>query len=43
LVRTSAEGVQGDPRRSSADLGQVGVDIIVARTVDAIRKHSARR
>jgi creatinine amidohydrolase len=31
-------GVNGDPRRSSAELGQLGVDLIVARTVDAIRK-----
>ena len=31
-------GVSGDPRRSSAELGQLGVDLIVARTVDAIRK-----
>ncbi len=38
---TSAEGVYGEPARSSAELGQVGVDIIVARTVEAIRKASA--
>jgi creatinine amidohydrolase/Fe(II)-dependent formamide hydrolase-like protein len=31
-------GVNGDPRHSSAELGQLGVDLIVARTVDAIRK-----
>jgi creatinine amidohydrolase/Fe(II)-dependent formamide hydrolase-like protein len=31
-------GANGDPRRSSAELGQVGVDLIVMRTVDAIRK-----
>jgi creatinine amidohydrolase/Fe(II)-dependent formamide hydrolase-like protein len=28
----------GDPRRSTAALGQLGVDLIVARTVEAIRK-----
>ncbi len=28
----------GDPRRASAELGQVGVDAIVARTVQAIRQ-----
>lgn len=39
----SADGVYGDPRRSSAELGQLGVDAIVARTVDAIRKAVARR
>ena len=33
----------GDPRRSSAELGQLGVDAIVARTVEAIRKAVARR
>lgn len=33
-----AEGVYGDPRRSSAELGQLGVDAIVAQTVEAIRK-----
>jgi creatinine amidohydrolase len=39
----SAEGVVGDPRRSSAELGQLGVDAIVAATVDAIRHATARR
>ena len=39
----SADGVHGDPRRSSAELGQLGVDAIVARTVEAIRKAVARR
>jgi len=42
LVRTDrlqpGDGVKGDPRRSSAELGQLGVDLIVTRTVDAIRK-----
>jgi creatinine amidohydrolase/Fe(II)-dependent formamide hydrolase-like protein len=37
------EGVFGDPRRSSAELGQLGLDLIVANTVDAIRKATARR
>ena len=32
------DGVHGDPRRSSVELGRLGVDLIVARTVDAIRK-----
>jgi creatinine amidohydrolase len=36
------EGVRGDPRRSSAELGQLGVDLIVTRTVDAVRKAVAR-
>ena len=34
----SATGVSGDPRGSSAALGQLGVDEIVAQTVAAIRK-----
>ena len=38
-----AEGVYGDPRRSTAELGQLGVDAIVATTVDAIRRATARR
>src|SRR6266851_1804525 len=38
----SGEGVHGDPRRSSADLGQLGVDLIVTRTVDAVRKAVVR-
>jgi creatinine amidohydrolase len=35
---TAASGVYGDPRRASAALGQLGVDLIVTRTVEAIRK-----
>jgi creatinine amidohydrolase/Fe(II)-dependent formamide hydrolase-like protein len=35
-------GVTGDPRRASAELGQVGVDAIVAQTVAAIRTAVAR-
>jgi creatinine amidohydrolase/Fe(II)-dependent formamide hydrolase-like protein len=38
-----AEGVYGDPRRASAELGQMGVDAIVSRTVDAIRQAVVRR
>lgn len=38
-----ADGVDGDPRRSSADLGRQGLDLIVTRTVEAIRKATARR
>src|SRR6266478_5333805 len=36
------EGVNGDPSRSSAELGQLGVDLIVTRTVDSVRKAVAR-
>jgi creatinine amidohydrolase/Fe(II)-dependent formamide hydrolase-like protein len=38
----AAEGVYGDPRRASAELGQLGVDAIVSATVDAIRRATAR-
>ncbi len=40
LVRPadSGSGVQGDPRKSSVALGQIGVDLIVNDTVAAIRK-----
>ena len=38
-----ADGVHGDPRRSSAELGQLGVDVIVTQTVAAIRKDIAAR
>ncbi len=34
----SGSGTAGDPRPSSAALGQLGVDLIVAQTVAAIRK-----
>ena len=37
-----ADGVYGDPRRASAEAGQAGVDLIVARTRDAIRKDLVR-
>jgi creatinine amidohydrolase/Fe(II)-dependent formamide hydrolase-like protein len=37
------DGVNGDPRRASAELGQLGVDLIVTRTVDAVRKAISRR
>jgi creatinine amidohydrolase/Fe(II)-dependent formamide hydrolase-like protein len=36
------DGVTGDPRRSSAELGRLGVDAIVTRTVEAIRTAVAR-
>jgi creatinine amidohydrolase/Fe(II)-dependent formamide hydrolase-like protein len=44
LVRPSAlkavEGVDGDPRRATAELGRVGLDQIVAASVAAIRARS---
>ncbi|MGZ3239992.1 MAG: hypothetical protein ACXWJK_06330, partial [Burkholderiaceae bacterium] len=36
------DGIYGDPRRSTAELGQIGVDAIVSQTVDAIRKTVAQ-
>ena len=38
-----ADGVYGDPTRASAELGRAGLDLIVERTVAAIRKATARR
>jgi creatinine amidohydrolase/Fe(II)-dependent formamide hydrolase-like protein len=43
---TAAEpssGVQGDPLQSSAALGQLGTDLIIDRTVAAIRQATAGR
>lgn len=47
-VRTGADrgkgdGIEGDPRRASAELGQLGVNEIVTITVAAIRKQSPQR
>jgi creatinine amidohydrolase len=39
----AADGVHGDPSRSSAELGQLGVDLIVGRSIEAIRRELARR
>ena len=39
----AAEGVYGDPRRASPELGQAGVEAIVSQTVEAIRKARVRR
>jgi creatinine amidohydrolase/Fe(II)-dependent formamide hydrolase-like protein len=40
----AADGVYGgDPRRSSAELGRLGIDAIVERTAEAIRKDTAGR
>ena len=39
-----AEGVYGgDPRRSTAELGRLGTDAIVSRTINAVRKDTAGR
>ena len=40
----AADGVYGgDPRRSSAELGRLGIDAIVSRTVDTLKKDTAGR
>jgi creatinine amidohydrolase/Fe(II)-dependent formamide hydrolase-like protein len=42
--RAGAEdGGDGDPSRASAELGRLGVDLIVTRAVDAIKKSIASR
>jgi creatinine amidohydrolase len=38
-----ASGVSGDPSRASAELGRLGVELIVSRTVEAIKTSIARR
>ncbi|MDR8394821.1 MAG: creatininase family protein [Paraburkholderia sp.] len=39
-----ADGVYGgDPRRSSAEIGQLGIDAIVSQTIAAVRKETAGR
>lgn len=40
----AADGVYGgDPRRASAELGRLGIDAIVAHTIDAIRRDTTGR
>ncbi|HLF23936.1 MAG TPA: creatininase family protein, partial [Burkholderiales bacterium] len=39
----AAHGVYGDPRRASAELGEMGIDLIVTQSVEAIKKAVARR
>lgn len=39
----AAEGVYGDPARSNAEAGQLGVDLIVGRSIEAIRRVLSRR
>ena len=38
--RSSGDGIEGDPRRASAELGQLGVNEIVSATIAAIRKNA---
>jgi creatinine amidohydrolase len=39
----TGDGVEGDPRRATAELGRVGADDVVARTVEAVKRSLARR
>lgn len=39
----AAHGVYGDPRRASARLGELGADLVVTRSVEAIEKAIAHR
>jgi len=39
----ATDGVYGDPAKSSAELGQLGVDLIVGRSIEAIRRELAHR
>jgi creatinine amidohydrolase len=42
-AKPSAEqGIYGDPRKASAELGRAGVDAVVSKTVEAIKKATAR-
>jgi creatinine amidohydrolase/Fe(II)-dependent formamide hydrolase-like protein len=47
MVRTNrlrpGDGAHGDPARSNPQLGQLGVDLIVTRTVETIRKAVVRQ
>jgi len=42
-TRGKADGVYGDPRRASAELGKPAIEMIVARSVEAIKASIARR
>jgi creatinine amidohydrolase len=40
---SAAAGVYGDPRRATAELGRIGVELIVTKTADALRAATAPR
>ena len=42
-VPGAGTGADGDPRRASVELGRLGVDLIVSRTVAAIKAATSRR
>lgn len=39
----AAHGVYGDPRRASAELGEIGINLIVTKSVEAIKNAISRR
>ena len=39
----AGDGVDGDPRRATAELGRAGADDVVAKTVEAVKQALARR
>ncbi len=41
--RQEGDGADGDPSRATAELGRLGIELIVSRTVDAIRTSIAHR
>lgn len=42
LPSATGDGVDGDPRRASVELGMIGAELVVARSVAAIRARTAR-
>ena len=42
-VPGAGTGADGDPRRASAELGRLGIDLIIERTVAAIRRSISQR
>ena len=42
-TKGAADGVRGDPGHASAELGRLGADLVIEKTVDAIRQATARR
>ena len=40
---SAADGVDGDPTRATAEVGRAGAELIVSRTVDAVRKSITHR
>jgi len=41
--RGAADGVHGDPRAATAELGRLGTELVIERSVEAIGKATARR